>query len=126
MHRPIVAGPPPAGPYSPAIVASGPLLFISGQLPTDEATGAIGGGSFGEQAERVFNQIGALLAAAGSGWPHVVKLTVLLADLRDYAEFNAVSRRWLAQPFPARTTAQSALPPGVALEVDCIAVVPTP
>ena len=124
MRRPIVAGPPPAGPYSPAIVATGPLVFISGQLPIDPATGAPGGGSFREQAERVFAQLGVLLAAAGSGWPHAVKLTVLLADLRDFAEFNAVARQHLVEPYPARTTSQSGLPPGVALEVDCIAVVP--
>ena len=121
MHRPIVEGPAPAGPYTPAIVADGPFVFVSGQLPVDPDTGKPGGGSFREQADRVFAQITRLLAAAGSGWPHVVKLTVLLADLRDYAEFNAVSRDHLGQPYPARTTAQSALPPGVLLEVDCIA-----
>lgn len=124
MRRPITTGAPPAAPYSPAIVASGPLVFVSGQLPVDPATGRPGGGGFGEQAARVFEQLTHLLVAAGSGWPHVVKLTVLLADLRDYAGFNEVSRRWLVEPYPARTTAQSALPPGVLLEVDCIAVVP--
>lgn len=124
MRRPIAAGAPPAGPYSPAIVADGPLVFVSGQLPVDPATGKPGGGDFREQAERAFEQLAQLLAAAGSGWPHVVKLTVLLADLRDYAELNAVSRRWLVPPFPARTTAQVGLPPGVLIEVDCIAQVP--
>lgn len=122
--RPIQPGPAPAAPYTPAVVATGPLVFVSGQLPIDPATGRPGGGSFGEQAERVFIQIGALLEAAGSGWPHVVKLTVFLTDLRDYAELGDVSRRFLREPYPARTCAQSTLPPGVLLEVDCIAEVP--
>jgi 2-iminobutanoate/2-iminopropanoate deaminase len=121
MHHPIVEGPAPAGPYSPAIVADGPFVFVSGQLPVDPATGRPGGGTFREQADRVFDQITRLLAAAGSGWPQVVKLTVFLADLRDYGEFNAISGGRLVAPYPARTTAQSALPPGVLLEVDCIA-----
>lgn len=124
MRRSIAAGAPPAAPYSPAIVAGGPMVFVSGQLPLDPATGRPGGGSFREQTERVFEQLTALLSAAGTDWAHAVKLTVFLADLGDYAEFNAVASRWLVAPFPARTTAQSALPPGVGLEVDCIAVVP--
>jgi 2-iminobutanoate/2-iminopropanoate deaminase len=124
--RPISAGPPPAAPYSPAVVTGGPLVFVSGQLPVDPATGEPGGGSFREQAERVFSQIDRLLRAAGSGWPHVVKLTVFLADLRDYAELGEVTRARLAAPYPARTCAQSALPPGVLLVVDCVAEVPAP
>lgn len=121
MRTPIAEGPAPAAPYSPAIVADGPFVFVSGQLPVDPASGRPGGGDFREQADRVFAQISRLLAAAGSGWAHVVKLNVFLADLKDYAEFNAASRAHLVEPYPARTTAQSALPPGVLLEVDCIA-----
>ncbi len=120
MRTPIHAEqvPPPKGPYSQAIVAAGPTVYISGQLPASA-------GSFAEQAEQVFTQIDHLLRAAGSAWSRVVKLTVVLADLRDYAELGEVSRRWLVEPYPARTTLQSALPPGVGLEVDCTALVGT-
>jgi 2-iminobutanoate/2-iminopropanoate deaminase len=115
--------PPPKGPYSPAIVAAGPMVFISGQLPLDPASGRPIAGDFRRQATVVFTQLSRLLAAAGSGWPQVVKLTVILADLADFAEFGEVSREFLVEPFPARTTLQATLPPGVRLEVDCTALV---
>ncbi len=119
MRTPIhdVQAPRPKGPYSQAIVAAGPMVFISGQLPAH-------GGDFRDQATQVFSQLTRLLAAAGSGWPHVVKLTVILADLADFAALGDVSRDFLVEPYPARTTLQATLPPGVALEVDCTALVP--
>ena len=118
--------PRPKGPYSQAIVAAGPMVFISGQLPLDPATGRARGGDFRGQATQVFTQLSQLLAAAGSGWAQGVKLTVILADLGDFAEFGEVSRGFLVAPFPARTTLQATLPPGVALEVDCIALASAP
>jgi 2-iminobutanoate/2-iminopropanoate deaminase len=115
--------PRPKGPYSQAIVAAGPMVFISGQLPLDPGTGRPIGGDFVQQATQVFTQLSHLLAAAGSDWSRVVKLTVVLADLAHFADFGDVSRNFLVAPFPARTTLQATLPPGVALEVDCIALV---
>src|SRR5687767_11263215 len=101
--------PPPKGPYSQAMIAAGPMVFISGQLPLDPATGRPTGASFREQATQVFTQIGRLLAVAGSGWPRVVKLTVILADLKDFAELGEVSHAFLVEPYPARTTLQATL-----------------
>jgi len=123
MRHPIssVLAPAPAGPYAQGIVAVGPFVFLSGQLPFDAGTGALVGPSFAVQAARVFEHLGHLLGSAGSSWSQVVRLGVFLADLRDYAELNDISRRYLVAPYPARTCAQSMLPPGVLLEVDCIA-----
>lgn len=125
MRHPVSSAlaPAPAGPYSQGIVAAGPLVFLAGQLPLDPVTGAVAGQTFAEQAARVFDQLGHLLVSAGSSWSQVVRLGVFLADLRDYAALNDVSRRYLVAPYPARTCAQSMLPPGVLLEVDCIAQV---
>src|SRR5688572_22792884 len=109
MRNPIVDDrvPRPRGPYSQAIVAAGPMVFISGQLPLDPATGLPTGGAFRQQATQVFTQLSHLLATAGSDWSQVVKLTVILADLADFAEFGDVSRGFLVAPFPARTTLQA-------------------
>lgn len=122
-RTPIHSGAPPAGPYSPAIVAAGPMVFLSGQLPIDPATGQLCAGDFAAQAEQVFVNITRLLAAAGSDWSRVVKWSVFLADLGDFAGLNSIARRHLVEPFPARTTVQVVLPPRVLLEVDCIALV---
>jgi 2-iminobutanoate/2-iminopropanoate deaminase len=119
----IHGGAPPGGPYSPAIVAAGPLVFVSGQLPIDPASGQLCSDGFSEQAEQVFENLTSLLAAAGSDWSRVVKWSVFLADLRDFAALNEVARRHLVEPFPARTTVQVVLPPRVLLEIDCIALV---
>lgn len=126
MRKPVQSDRAPAsrGAYSQGIVAAGRFVFLSGQLPFDPETGAVRTGEFHEQAALVFEHLGHLLAAAGSGWAHVVKLGVFLADLRDYAALNEVSARYLVAPYPARTLAPAALPPGVALEIDCIALVP--
>ncbi|MBL8975823.1 MAG: RidA family protein [Myxococcales bacterium] len=122
-RTPILAGAPSSAPYSPAIVAAGPLVFVSGQLPIDAASGRLCTGAFAEQAELVLGNITRLLALAGSDWSRVVKWSVFLADLRDYAELNAVALRHLVAPYPARTTVQVVLPPGVGLEVECVALV---
>lgn len=124
MRLPVQVGPPPAGPYSPVIVAEGRMAFLSGQLPVDPDTGELRLGTFREQAELVLANVTRLLAAAGTDWAHVVRWGVYLADLRDFAEFNELARRFLVEPFPARTTIGVSLPPRVALEIDCIALVP--
>jgi len=117
-------GAEPKGPYSQALVADGPTVFISGQGPVDPATGEFRLGSFREQAELTFQNVTTLLEAAGTSWEHVVKVGIFLADLSNFAEMNEIYRRFLTPPYPARTTVQAGLSPGMAIEVDCIAVVP--
>jgi 2-iminobutanoate/2-iminopropanoate deaminase len=88
----------------------------------DPRTGELRLGSFREQAELTFQNIGALLEAAGSSWAQVVKVTVFLADFNHFAEMNEVYKQYLSEPYPARTTVQAGLG-RMAIEVDCIAVI---
>ena len=115
-------GAEPKGPYSQAILASGSMVFISGQGPVDPRTGEFRLGSFREQAEITFQNIGTLLDAAGSSWEDVVKVSVFLADKNDFDELNDVYTQYFKKPFPARTTVQAGLRQ-IAIEVDCIAVI---
>jgi 2-iminobutanoate/2-iminopropanoate deaminase len=125
MRTPIYTakGAKPQGPYSQAIVASGPQVYVSGQGPVDPESGELRLGSFREQAELTFQNIGTLLEAAGTSWEYVVKVNAYLADLGDFAGFNEVYKQYLTEPYPARTTVQSGLN-RIAIEVDCIAIVP--
>lgn len=125
MRKPIYTekGATPQGPYSQAIVADGPRVYVSGQGPVDPLTGQLRLGSFREQAELTFRNIGTLLEASGTSWQHVVKVSAFLADYGDFAEFNEVYRQFLSEPYPARTTVQAGLGQ-IAIEVDCIAVIP--
>jgi 2-iminobutanoate/2-iminopropanoate deaminase len=110
------------GAYSPAIKA-GNLLFVSGQIPIDPASGALIDGDITAQTEQVMRNLGALLRAAGAGFEHVVRTTVFLADMGDFAAMNEVYGRHVAAPPPARATVQVArLPRDVKIEVDAIAV----
>lgn len=110
------------GPYSPAIKA-GNLLFVSGQVPMNAATGTLVDGDITAQTEQVMRNLGALLKAAGAGFGQVVKTTVFLSDMADYAAMNAVYGRYMADPPPARATVQVArLPRDVKVEIDLIAV----
>jgi 2-iminobutanoate/2-iminopropanoate deaminase len=110
------------GAYSPAIKA-GNLLFISGQIPVDPATGNLVTGDITAQADRVMQNVAALLRAAGVGFDHVVRTTVFLADMNDFAAMNEVYSRYIVDPPPARATVQVArLPRDVRIEVDAIAV----
>ena len=112
------------GPYSPAIRA-GNLLFVSGQIPIDPATGALVEGGIAIQTEQVMRNIGALLEAAGAGFLHVVRTTVFLADINDFAAMNECYAKFVAEPPPARATVQVArLPRDVRVEIDAIAVLP--
>ena len=112
------------GPYSPAIRA-GNLLFISGQVPIDPATGAVVDGDISAQTERVMRNLGALLAAAGAGFEHVARTTVFLADMNEFAAMNAVDGRYVVDPPPARATVQVArLPKDVKVEIELVAVLP--
>jgi len=110
------------GAYSPAIKA-GNLLFVSGQIPIDPASGELVTGDIAAQTEQVMRNVGALLRAAGVGFEHVVRTTVFLADMDEFAAMNEVYSRHVAAPPPARATVQVArLPRGVKIEVDAIAV----
>jgi 2-iminobutanoate/2-iminopropanoate deaminase len=110
------------GAYSPAIKA-GNLLFISGQIPLDPSTGNLIGGDIAAQADQVMRNLTALLRAAGVGFDRVVRTTVYLADMNDFAAMNEVYSRYIVEPPPARATVQVArLPRDVKIEVDAIAV----
>jgi 2-iminobutanoate/2-iminopropanoate deaminase len=112
------------GAYSPAIRA-GNLLFISGQIPIDPATGELVGGTMAEQAERVMKNLTAMLAGAGLDFSHVVRTTVFINDMDQFAAMNEVYARYVVDPPPARSTVQVArLPRSVAIEIDAIAILP--
>ncbi len=112
------------GPYSPAIRA-GNLLFVSGQVPIDPATGTMIDGDISAQTDRVMRNLQALLKAAGAGFEHVARTTVFLADMNEFAAMNAVYGRYVVDPPPARATVQVArLPRDVKVEIDLIAVLP--
>ena len=114
------SAPTAVGPYSQA-VESGGFIFVSGQLPVDPATGEIPDGA-AAQAERAFANVLAILAAAGLGPESIVKTTVFLADLADFAAVNEVYARVFPAPFPARSCVQvAAIPKGARLEVEAIA-----
>jgi 2-iminobutanoate/2-iminopropanoate deaminase len=117
------AGAPKAiGPYSQAIRA-GNLLFLSGQIPLDPGTGAIVEGDITAQTERVLENISAVLTSAGASFANVVRTTVFLADMNDFAAMNAVYAKFVVDPPPARSTVQvSRLPKDVRVEIDVIAV----
>ena len=110
------------GAYSPAIKA-GNLLFISGQIPVDPTTGTLIQGDIAAQADQVMRNLTALLHAAGASFTNVVRTTVYLADMDDFAGMNEVYSRYIVDPPPARATVQVArLPRDVKIEVDAIAV----
>jgi 2-iminobutanoate/2-iminopropanoate deaminase len=115
---------PPKGVYSPAIMARGTMVFISGQGPVEPASGEFKFASFHEQARLTFDNVTTLLEAAGTSWAHAVKVGIFLADLNDFGAMNEVYKKYLQEPYPARTTVQAGLPPGMRIEVDCIAVIP--
>ena len=110
------------GPYSPAIRA-GQLLFVSGQVPIDPATGDMITGGIADQTRRVLDNIGELLLAAGRSFGDVVRTTVFLADMNDFGAMNAVYGEYFAEPYPARATVQVArLPKDARVEIDVIAI----
>jgi 2-iminobutanoate/2-iminopropanoate deaminase len=110
------------GPYSQAVLANG-LVFAAGQIPLDPITGQVVGGDVAAQTERVLANLGAVLQAAGASWTSVVKTTVFLQDMDDFPTVNQVYARILGDARPARSTVQvAALPRGVRVEIDAIAV----
>jgi 2-iminobutanoate/2-iminopropanoate deaminase len=117
----VPGGPAAIGPYSPAL-RSGDLLFLSGQIPVNPATGALIEGDIAAQTRRVLENIGTLLAAAGLAHGDVVRTTVFLADMGDFGAMNAAYGEFFSEPFPARSTVQAArLPRDARIEIDVIA-----
>jgi 2-iminobutanoate/2-iminopropanoate deaminase len=111
------------GPYSQAIVA-GNFVYTAGQIPLDPATGQIVQGDVTVQTERVMRNLTAVLEAAGTNWANVVKTTVFLQDMADFPRVNEVYGRMIGDARPARSTVQvSALPRGVLVEIDAVALV---
>ena len=113
--------PAPVGPYSQAVVY-GDLVFVSGQIPLSPETGQVCGDSIEEQAKQVLRNLAAVLQAACASWRSVLRVTVYMTQLEDFARFNSVYENALGGAKPARATVQvSALPLGVKLEIDAIA-----
>jgi 2-iminobutanoate/2-iminopropanoate deaminase len=111
------------GPYAQAVRA-GQLLFLSGQIPLDPATGQLVGGDIVAQTERVMKNLGAVLEAAGCTFANVVRTTIYLVDLADFARVNEAYGRYLEPPYPARATVQvAALPRGAHVEIDAVAAI---
>jgi len=111
------------GPYSQGIIANG-FVFCSGQIPIDPATGSLISGTIEDETRQVLKNLGAVLEAAGSSYDDVVKTTVFLQDMNDFARMNAVYAEFFRAPGPARATVQAArLPKDVKVEIEAIALV---
>lgn len=111
------------GPYSQAVIWNG-LVFASGQIPLDPKTGEVIPGGIAEQTERVFENIKGLLTEAGASLSSVIKTTVFLKDMGDFAKMNEVYARYFPENPPARSTVEAArLPRDVSVEIECIAFV---
>lgn len=114
-------GPKPIGPYSQAIKANG-LLFVSGQVALDPVTGEFVGTDVRQQTERVLENLKGILEASGVSFHHVVKTTVFLKDMNDFAAMNEVYARYFSAAPPARSTVQAArLPKDALVEIEVIA-----
>ncbi len=114
--------PAAVGPYSQAISA-GNLVMLSGQIPLDPQTGVLVEGDIQAQTRRVFANIQAVLEEAGLTFANVIKTTVFLADIADFAAMNEVYAEYFAEPYPARSAVQiAALPKGAGVEIECICV----
>lgn len=115
------SAPAAIGPYSQAIQI-GDLLFVSGQVPIDPSTGAIVEGDIKSQAQQSLNNLKAILNAAGTNMGAVVKTTVFLADMNDFAAMNEVYAQFFQEPFPARSAVQvGRLPKDAKVEIEAIA-----
>ena len=116
------AAPAAIGPYSQAVDSGAGLVFVSGQLPIDPSTGAFPEGGVTEQTRQSLLNAQAILQAAGLELADVVKTTVFLADMGDFAAMNAVYATFFSEPFPARSAvAVKTLPKGALIEIECIA-----
>jgi reactive intermediate/imine deaminase len=114
------AAPAAIGPYSQAVRA-GNMLWLSGQIPLDPLTKELVKGDIEVQARRVFDNLKAVISAAGAGFDDVVKMTIFLTDFGHFAEVNKVMAEYFREPYPARSTVGvAALPRGAQVEVECI------
>ena len=123
MKKPIFTSEAPAaiGPYSQAVVYNG-IVYCSGQIPLDPASGQMMEGDIAAQTVRVLDSLQAVLEAAGKSFDNVMKTTVYLADMKDFGAMNTVYARYFQTPYPARTTIQAAgLPLGAAVEIEVVA-----
>ena len=121
VHTEAAPAPFQGAPYSQAIVAGG-FVFVSGQLALKPGAKELTGGTIGEQTEQVFANLGAILEAAGSGLDRLVKTTVFLTDLADFAAMNEVYARHVGERPPARSTVEIAgLPSGALVEIEAVA-----
>ena len=117
-----INAPAAIGPYSQGIDSGAGLVFLSGQLPIDPATGAFPEGGVREQTRQSLRNVQAILAEAGLALSNVVKTTVFLADMGDFAAMNEVYAQFFSEPFPARSAvAVKTLPKGALVEIECIA-----
>ena len=120
VHTP--DAPAAIGPYSQA-VRVGDTVYVSGQIPIDPATGAFAGEDIRTQTRQCLKNLGNILKEAGTDLSHVVKTTVMLQDIGDFAAMNEVYAEAFAEPFPARAAFQvGALPKGALVEIECVAV----
>lgn len=118
--------PAPVGPYNQGVVASGAMLFVAGQIPLDAATGELVGTTVAEQTEKSIQNLVAVVKAAGSDLSQVVKTSVFLKDMNDFAAMNEVyAKHFGDEQAPARACVEVArLPKDVLVEIECIAMVP--
>lgn len=128
MDRKIVStaqAPAPVGPYNQAVVASGQMMFVAGQIALDPASGLLVGSDVAAQTERAIANLAAILAAAGAGIENVVKTSVFLKDMGDFAAMNEVyAKHFGDEDAPARACVEVArLPKDALVEIECIAVV---
>ena len=111
---------PPVGPFSPAVDAGG-FIYVSGHVGQDPATGKLVAGGIAAEAERIFQNLSAVLKAAGKNFDDVVRAGVYLTSMSDYATLNGIYARHFSQPFPARTViGVAALPLGASVEIDLV------
>jgi 2-iminobutanoate/2-iminopropanoate deaminase len=123
MNKKVITAPPlqALGPYSLATETAG-LVFVSGQIHVDPATGKLIDGDIGIQTRQVLDNLKTILTAAGLGFEHVIKATVFLVDMGDFTGMNNVYKTYMVEPYPARSTIQvAALPFGARVEIELIA-----
>lgn len=117
--------PAPVGPYNQAVLATGKLLFVAGQIPLNAQGELVATGDIKGQTQQVLENLQAILTAAGAGFSNVVKTTVFLADMNEFAEMNGVYSQYFAEDnAPARAAVEVArLPKDVRVEIECIAMI---
>lgn len=126
MRQPIdpADAPEVIGPFSHGILATGRMLFVSGQGPQDPVSRTFHLGDFEEEVRLTLDNVARVLRAAGGDWTNVVRVGVYLRRTEDFAAFNRIYASYVTPPFPARTTIICDLLAGISVEVDCVAMLP--